>query len=44
VDALSDALDREGFRQASESLDARVEKIPPVGADRSSRALNLLLE
>ncbi len=44
VDALSDALDRAGFREASQTLDARVEKVPAASADRSTRALNLLLE
>ncbi len=42
VDALSDALDRYGFREASRSLDLRVEKI--TGPDRSGPALHLLLE
>jgi Flp pilus assembly protein TadD/DNA-binding transcriptional ArsR family regulator len=44
VDALSDALDRTGDRAASQALDARVERVPSSGADRSTAALQLLLE
>jgi tetratricopeptide (TPR) repeat protein len=42
VDALSDALDRYGWRDASRNLDLRVEQIH--GPGRSAAALNLLLE
>src|SRR5439155_17811708 len=44
VDALSDALDRSGDRAASQTLDSRVENVPPVGAERSGAALSLLLD
>ena len=44
VDALSDALDRTSDRAASQALDTRVERVPSSGAERSTAALNLLLE
>lgn len=44
VDALSDALDRLGNRSASKALDAGVERVPSAGGERSTSALNLLLE
>jgi tetratricopeptide (TPR) repeat protein len=44
VDALSDALDRLGDRSASKALDSRVERVPSEGGERSTSALNLLLE
>ncbi len=44
VDALSDALDRLGDTSASKALDSRVERVPPGGGERSTSALNLLLD
>jgi len=44
VDALSDALDRNGDRAASQALDSRVERVPSTGVERTAAALNLLLE
>jgi len=43
ADALSDALDRQGERTASEALDARVRSVPADRAARSAAALEILI-